>query len=91
MGHDGKSQNGNKHETDGDNDKIGKKREKPNHSCEDERAEKGIEEYGSDAGNMMTSQQTSHKRTKKIKVERDQPPPREITRSKTRTKTPQRP
>jgi hypothetical protein len=39
MDHDGKSQNGNKHETDGDNNKIGKKSEKPNQSYEEERTE----------------------------------------------------
>jgi hypothetical protein len=90
MEHDGMSQNGNKTEMEGDNDKIGKKREKPNHSYEDEGTGKETEDDGSEAGHMMTPQQNSTKHTKKIKVERDPPQLCERTQSKTRIKTPQR-
>jgi hypothetical protein len=71
-----------------DNEKIGKKRENPNHSY-DEGTGKETEDDGSEAGHM-TPQQNSPKRTKKIKVVRDPPQPWEKTRSETRIKTPQR-
>jgi hypothetical protein len=86
MEHDGTSQDGSKLEMEGDNEKIRKKREKPNHSYEDEGTGKETEDDGPEAGNMMTPQQNSPKRTKKIKVERDPTQPHERTRNKTRIK-----
>ena len=78
---------------DGDRDleKPGRKRDKPNHTNNDERTGNVDDECAAEI-NMMTKPQTnSPKRNKKIKMESDQLPPRERTRSKTRLKTPRRP
>jgi hypothetical protein len=82
--------NTNKREVGRDNDKIWEKGDKPNHSYNDERTDKENDDYGPDVGNTLTTQPKSPKSTKKIKVNRDPPTPREGTRSKTRLQTPQR-
>jgi len=76
---------------DRDIEKPGRKRDKPNHTNNDERTGKEDDECGPNE-NMMTKPLTlSSKRNKKIKMDSDQLPPRERTRSKPRLKTPQRP
>jgi hypothetical protein len=75
---------------DKESDKIGRKRDNPHQAHTDERAGKEDDECGSDDVMIAKSQTHSPKRNKKIKMESDQPPPRERTRSKTRLKTPQR-
>jgi hypothetical protein len=77
MEQDWASPNANKKEAEGDNDKIRKKRDKRNHSYDDERTDKETDDYGPDVGNTLKPQPNSPKRTKKINVDRDSPTPRE--------------
>jgi hypothetical protein len=75
---------------DRDIDNIGRKRDNPNHTNNDERTGKEDDECRSEETKMTKPQTLSPKRNKKIKIESDQTNPRERTRSKTRLKTPQR-
>jgi hypothetical protein len=75
---------------DKESDKIGRKRANSHQARTDERAGKEDDECGPNDAMIAKSQTHSPKRNKKIKMESDQPLPRERTRSKTRLKTPQR-
>ena len=81
------SQPHNKLDADRDSDKTGKKRGKSNQTFDSERTGKEDDEYGSDEASHSTPPPGSPKRSKKIKIEREQTLARERTRSKTRIKT----
>jgi len=69
-----------------DNDKQGKKREKPKQTKDEAHEDEESEDNITDVGNTRFIQASSPKRTKKIKVDRDGLKARERTRSQARMK-----
>jgi len=71
-----------------DHDKQGKKCEKSKHTKDDKQGDKESDDNTTDAGTPQVTQNTSPKRSKKIKVDRDILTARERTRRQSRLKTP---
>jgi hypothetical protein len=74
---------------DRDNNKVGKKHDKPTNAVDGARTRQESGEHGAEEGMRQITQSLSPKRNKKIKVEKESEVQRERIRRKSRLKTTQ--